>query len=202
MLQVVCNGSRSSQQFSQPSKTRIIGSVFQPPSNVRNSPNGPIQCTIRAKSTINIYGYKGDWAVTDTCGSKGYIHKSQFVENKKPVGVGSIECGSTDGFRRVDTIRSASLRPTTQGFELEIVDGSGTTALLSLDASLKVEEAASLEGNERGSWNLVAYDGKPLKITPDGSFYLGMMVSTRSFCRFQGTADFLEGSDRALFNIQ
>ena len=203
MLQVVCNGSRSTQQSPQTSKTKIIGSVFQPPSNVRSSPNGPIQCTIRAKSTINIYSYKGDWAVTDTCGARGYIHKSQFVENKKPIGVGSIECGSADGSRRVNPMRSASLRPTSQGFDLEIVEDSGEKSILSLDKSLKVQEAATFEGNQRrGSWNLVAYTGTPLKITPDGSFSLDMMVSTRSSCRFQGTAKFLEGSDRALFNIQ
>ncbi|MFN0277893.1 MAG: hypothetical protein ACKVRN_04745 [Pyrinomonadaceae bacterium] len=60
------------------------GLVIKPPSNVRFTPNGEIQCTVRSRSTINIYGdtgvydNNGLWYYTDVCGRQGVIHSSQF----------------------------------------------------------------------------------------------------------------------------
>jgi hypothetical protein len=52
--------------------------VYDPPSNVRVSPNGSIQCVVRSVSRINVYGWDGAWAITDYCGPQGYIHSSQI----------------------------------------------------------------------------------------------------------------------------
>lgn len=52
--------------------------VFDPPSNVRSSPNGAILCSVRSRTYIDIYGRSGQWYSTDFCGSPGYIHQNQL----------------------------------------------------------------------------------------------------------------------------
>lgn len=52
--------------------------VFAPPSNVRTSPNGAVQCVVRAQRWIHVYRFNGEWALTDACGDEGYIHRSQI----------------------------------------------------------------------------------------------------------------------------
>ncbi|ERN41737.1 hypothetical protein KR51_00015840 [Rubidibacter lacunae KORDI 51-2] len=52
--------------------------VYDPPSNVRLSPNGELLCTIQRVSSVNIYGSSGDWFQTDACNLPGYIHRSQL----------------------------------------------------------------------------------------------------------------------------
>jgi hypothetical protein len=54
-----------------------VAIVFDPPSNVRESPNGRIVCSVQERKTINIYESVGDWYTTDVCGATGMIHKSQ-----------------------------------------------------------------------------------------------------------------------------
>ncbi len=73
MVNIVCGGKA-------PSSTARTGiaSVFDPPSNVRISPNGPILCSIRERSTVNVYGSAGPWYYTDICGETGVIHSSQI----------------------------------------------------------------------------------------------------------------------------
>lgn len=57
--------------------------VFDPPSNVRNQPNGKIVCTITTRRQINVYRYYDasyQWISTDACGPNTYgvIHVSQI----------------------------------------------------------------------------------------------------------------------------
>jgi len=52
--------------------------VFDPPSNIRSSPNGNILCSVTSRGSIPIQGKEGDWYTTDYCGSVGYIHKGQI----------------------------------------------------------------------------------------------------------------------------
>ncbi len=75
MLEVVC-----SYRVSNPGQTSRVGAaiVFNPPSNVRATPNGDILCSVRQRSTIDIYGSVGDWYYTNVCGSMGVIHSSQI----------------------------------------------------------------------------------------------------------------------------
>ncbi len=51
--------------------------VFDPPSNIRVTPNGVILCSVTTRQTIPIQAREGDWYRTDVCGSPGYIHKGQ-----------------------------------------------------------------------------------------------------------------------------
>jgi hypothetical protein len=75
MLIKVCSYLASGRAGQSPGPGVAI--VFDPPSNVRSTPNGAIQCSVRAKQTINIYGKEGQWYLTDYCGSTGYIHEGQ-----------------------------------------------------------------------------------------------------------------------------
>lgn len=74
MVRIVCDAGGYDGQSSSASRWR----VFAPPSNVRVSPNGPMQCVISTRSVINVYSWDGDWAMTDACGREGYIHNSQI----------------------------------------------------------------------------------------------------------------------------
>jgi hypothetical protein len=65
----------STPALSQSGQTAV---VFDPPSNVRSSPNGKVICSVGAVTNINIYGSTQGWYVTDVCGSRGYIHNSQI----------------------------------------------------------------------------------------------------------------------------
>lgn len=73
MLNTVCNYAGTSTS----SQTRTA-TVFDPPSNVRTTPDGSVLCTIRSRTAINIYGSTGDWYYTDACGQQGVIHSSQI----------------------------------------------------------------------------------------------------------------------------
>ena len=75
MLSRVCEAFRSDAPEISSSGAAI---VFDPPSNVRTTPNGGILCSITSKGTIPIQGKRGDWYETDYCGSPGYIHKGQI----------------------------------------------------------------------------------------------------------------------------
>lgn len=74
MLSRVCEAFRSAAPAISTSGAAI---VFDPPSNIRTTPNGGILCSITSKGTIPIQGKRGDWYETDYCGSPGYIHKGQ-----------------------------------------------------------------------------------------------------------------------------
>jgi hypothetical protein len=71
MLDVVCS-------YRQSGDTTRSALVFDPPSNVRVSPNGAVLCSIRDRTTINVYGSTGSWYYTDACGDMGVIHSSQI----------------------------------------------------------------------------------------------------------------------------
>jgi|GEM_PF-1781236 len=75
MVSRVCDAFRSDAPAISSSGAAI---VFDPPSNVRTTPNGGILCSITSKGTIPIQGKRGDWYETDYCGSPGYIHKGQI----------------------------------------------------------------------------------------------------------------------------
>ncbi len=72
MLNAVCSYRGSSASDS------TVATVFDPPSNVRVSPNGAVLCSIPNRRTINVYGSTGSWYYTDACGDMGVIHSSQI----------------------------------------------------------------------------------------------------------------------------
>lgn len=71
--------SESCLSVSKPRLGVGVAIVFDPPSNVRQSPNGKILCSIQKSTTINIYNSVDDWYETDICGTKGVIHSSQIT---------------------------------------------------------------------------------------------------------------------------
>jgi hypothetical protein len=75
MLNVVCN-YRSSRFNSIVDSGKAF--LFDPPSNVRTSPNGNILCSVKTSTTINVYGSVNSWYYTDVCGRIGLIHSSQI----------------------------------------------------------------------------------------------------------------------------
>ena len=57
-----------------------IGVIFDPPSNVRDAPNGNILCTVdRVMAVVTGGGVTNDgWTRTSICGETGMIHTSQI----------------------------------------------------------------------------------------------------------------------------
>ncbi|MGK7956791.1 MAG: hypothetical protein AB4063_16310 [Crocosphaera sp.] len=72
-LNIFSEGNLSSVVVAQ--SNRLL--IYDPPSNVRKTPNGQIICSIKTPTTIEAYGYTDGWYKTNVCGSNGYIHKSQ-----------------------------------------------------------------------------------------------------------------------------
>ncbi|BFM38485.1 SH3 domain-containing protein [Synechocystis sp. LKSZ1] len=60
-----------------PALAQSTAVVIAPPSNVRNTPNGAIICTLSRRISITVYQKEGLWYYTDACGG-GYIHQSQI----------------------------------------------------------------------------------------------------------------------------
>ena len=82
--------SQSSTAIAQSPSQAVI---FDPPSNVRRTPNGQIICSIKAVTSIYVYGYTNGWYGTSVCGSDGYIHESQIrFQNASQ----SVQCFVTD----------------------------------------------------------------------------------------------------------
>jgi hypothetical protein len=75
MLNVVCN-YRSLNSSNSSSSAKAF--VFDPPSNVRTSPNGSILCSVTTPTMINVYNSINSWYYTDVCGRTGVIHSSQI----------------------------------------------------------------------------------------------------------------------------
>lgn len=111
---------------------------------------------------------------------------------------GAMECNSVRGNPNTRQIWFAAIQSTASGFDLLIVEELGNH-LISLNKKLVVQAAGTIGDQKITAWNLVSYDGKPLVVKKDGTFSLGMAVSTRSFCQFQGTARFLGQAGAELF---
>lgn len=60
-----------------PGLAQSTAEIFDPPSNIRNAPNGEILCTITERLSVNVYQKEGQWYYTDAC-EGGYIHQSQI----------------------------------------------------------------------------------------------------------------------------
>jgi hypothetical protein len=75
MITRVCRGISSGGEATVSPFGAAI--VFDPPSNIRSTPNGSILCSVTSRGTIPIQGREGEWYITDYCGSLGYIHQGQ-----------------------------------------------------------------------------------------------------------------------------
>lgn len=75
MLDRVCQGAAPAG--APPATAVTTAVVFDPPSNIRVTPNGAILCSVTVPQTIAIQGRRGDWYATDHCGRPGFIHAGQ-----------------------------------------------------------------------------------------------------------------------------
>lgn len=75
LMKLVCTAPTSNDGIG-------IGVVFDPPSNIRRFPNGPIVCTIRELTAIELAGgiTESGWVRTRACGG-GVIYKDQLRFN-------------------------------------------------------------------------------------------------------------------------
>lgn len=124
---------------------------------------------------------------------------SNSLASNTITGVGEVLCGITIDYTRRRLILSATIEPSEQNFKLRIKEEDSDYLLL-LDPYLVVLEAYSIEGADHMPWNLVAYDGSPMKVSQDGVFSLVMRVSTRSICEFRGKLEFLGDAETRLFS--
>jgi serine/threonine protein kinase, bacterial len=79
MLDSVCSRRQAGSAKSSSADSQVAkATVFSPPTNVRESPEGKILCTINKRASINTYGFSDSWYKTDACGSMGVIHADQL----------------------------------------------------------------------------------------------------------------------------
>ena len=125
--------------------------------------------------------------------------ETEQVEVKLPSGVNKVQCLAlySDEILREDKVLEATLSARDTGFEFYLVDARGKYRL-SLDKRLVVTEANTVyDDGTADPWNLTTYSSyrNPLKVRPDGAFYIYMAVSTRSGCEFSGRLTFEEQAD-------
>jgi serine/threonine protein kinase, bacterial len=79
MLANVCSRRQAGSPNSNSSNSEIAkATIFIPPTNVRESPDGKILCVINKKLTINTYGVNNSWYKTDVCGAMGVVQAEQL----------------------------------------------------------------------------------------------------------------------------
>ena len=80
MLRIICLNSTRTIDGSPSPQSSYPGTaiVFDPPSNVRQTPGGDFLCTIETKTTIRVGNPSGSWYPTSACGRPGFIHNSQI----------------------------------------------------------------------------------------------------------------------------
>jgi serine/threonine protein kinase, bacterial len=79
MLENVCSRRQAGSPNSNSSNSEIAkATIFTPPTNVRESPDGKILCVINEKLTINTYGVNNSWYKTDICGAMGVVQAEQL----------------------------------------------------------------------------------------------------------------------------
>ncbi len=59
-------------------RSGIMGFVYDPPSNIRSYPDGPVICSVKERIRISLGGREGSWWTTNYCGQTGYIHEGQI----------------------------------------------------------------------------------------------------------------------------
>jgi serine/threonine protein kinase, bacterial len=79
MLENVCSRRQASNPKSSSSNSEVAkATIFAPPTNVRESPDGKILCVINRKISINTYGANNSWYKTDVCGVMGVVQAEQL----------------------------------------------------------------------------------------------------------------------------
>jgi hypothetical protein len=77
MIRLVCSARHITDEARGEDMAYML--VFDPPSNVRSSPDGSVLCSVEQISIIRVYVEPRDgWYSTRACGSNGWIHESQI----------------------------------------------------------------------------------------------------------------------------
>ena len=90
------------------------------------------------------------------------------------------------------------------GFSLEVVEETGRRHRLDFDSNKVIQAGnTALPGEDYGEvgWNLDStypYENNPIEVYPDGNFRVGLPVSRRSVCSFEGRLEFI-GDSKANF---
>ena len=125
---------------------------------------------------------------------------SQIMAKSKKIGTVTCQLESPiSEERNTRPMTKATLETKGDGYILkftEILENRQSETVWDLDSKLLIDEAES----DGGSWNLTSYDRRsPVSIKPTGQFEIKMMVSSRSFCTFSGTLQFIGKSKAQLF---
>ncbi|ACK73989.1 hypothetical protein PCC7424_5411 (plasmid) [Gloeothece citriformis PCC 7424] len=123
---------------------------------------------------------------------------SQMIANGKNVGTATCASIINEGLN-TRPIQKATLEARGNGYRLkftELMRGKPSETVWELDSQLIIYEAES----DGMSWNLTSYNREPpVTITPTGNFEIEMMVSSRSWCIFTGTLQFIGNAKAQLF---
>jgi len=109
----------------------------------------------------------------------------------------------------VRDIISASIKSTSEGFNLTMIEEKGKEAVIKFNKNLDIESAGTVIKEDYGDiykagdlvpWNLISnHNPVMLRIKPDGIFSIDMWVSKRSNCSFEGTAKFIDSAKSEIF---
>ncbi|MEB3340927.1 S8 family serine peptidase [Okeania sp.] len=155
-----------------------------------------------------------DGEIDDSRDSQYY---SLLIEGaKKPPSVGKVSCSMPyrpEESENTRKITSASIKSTAEGYSLIMIEEDGKEQVINFDKNLHPQSAGTVADKDYDGvykagdlipWNLIANSVHPhiaLKIQSNGSFKIGMWVSTRSTCLFEGTAQFVDGAKNEIFGL-
>lgn len=75
-------------QTGETAPTNSTATIFAPPTNIRESPNGAVLCSVKKRTSITILGStgirdnNGEWYYTNACGKRGAVHSTQIKFNQ------------------------------------------------------------------------------------------------------------------------
>jgi hypothetical protein len=141
---------------------------------------------------------------------------------QKPSSVGMVRCNRayfpTKSTERTGKIISASIKPTVEGYSFTMIEENGEANVLNFDKNLYLQSAGTVadadhfdgvyKAGDLIPWNLIGNTVYPsrkpivtLGIQSNGSFRINMSVSSRYWCVFEGTAQFVNGAKNEIFGL-
>lgn len=160
--------------------TLKVATVFDPVSNVRDSPNGKLLCKIEEVKNIRVSKYNNEWFKTYTCGKLGYIHKSQisiensnkynkngFSENilKRQHGKGWVQDNNGCNHYSPTSEKGDRIEDWTGSCENNSAEGYGTAYWYNGDNFLGQEIGRKIQGKAHGDFTYIFANGKELLLT-------------------------------------
>ena len=121
--------------------------------------------------------------------------------------VGKMSCAYKYGSGNLDnnavSLTKATLSSSDTGFILEVTEETGRKHKLEFNSSKVIQFGyTALPGEDYMSWSLDStypYENNLLEVSLNGSFNVGLPVSRRSVCSFEGRLEFVGGSKADFF---